>query len=388
MENRVAHGKNKKFQVYLAGPIVGYNEVQIHRWREGIKKSFGPSMDFIDPTENLLAYKERKYKFIRSDLDSIEQADGLLVNMWRESIGSALGLVHAHQAGRPVVVANPNHLHNRMLEFYADATEDTPWKAANALLNILRAEANWSVKKSGGRETEPFQRHKLMKSISAACLTVECDGIIIPRLVLPATIERLKKIDRKIKKELAVGDIRKTVMEILNELKNSSQVPGIDKVVNQWQKDKSPKKERRPSAHRQSPFDATKSRCLAKVKVASHGSHSTIWGTAKKQIADIPSPAARSVFEIIQQVPGITEIVLHRFNRQQSGAACEAEIFLSNTQFVIEGKLFDNKHGVKGTCQTFQVWIQFDDQKERILDDIQAGLQKQNLLKSGKDKAG
>ena len=153
--------------------------------------------------------------------------------MWRESIGSALGLVHAHQAGRPVVVANPNHLHNRMLEFYADATEDTPWKAANALLNILRAEANWSVKKSYGRETEPFQRQKLMKSISDACFTVDCDGIIIPRLILPGAIERLKKRDRKIKKELDIGDIRKAVMETLDELKDSSQVPDIDKVMDE-----------------------------------------------------------------------------------------------------------------------------------------------------------
>ena len=50
--------------------------------------------------------------------------------------------------GRPVVVADPNHLRNRTLEFYADAVTDTPLKAANTLLDLLRAEATW-----GGSQT-------------------------------------------------------------------------------------------------------------------------------------------------------------------------------------------------------------------------------------------
>ena len=134
------------------------------------------------------------------------------------------------------------------------------------------------------------------------------------------------------------------------------------------------------TAQNQPPFDATKSRRLARVKVASHGNHSTIWGKSINQLEQIPS-LARSVFEVIQQVPGITEILLRQFRKQRSGGSCEAEVSLSKTSFLIEGKLFDNKQSVKGTCQTFQVWIQFDAEKERILDDIQIGLKKQNLLK-------
>ena len=46
--------KRPKFRVYLAGPISGCNDDQMHRWRDQLKKDYGRDFEFIDPTGQLL----------------------------------------------------------------------------------------------------------------------------------------------------------------------------------------------------------------------------------------------------------------------------------------------------------------------------------------------
>ena len=100
----------RKSQIYLAGPIHGCNDAQIRRWRDSVKQKYGNQCEFLDPSENLLNQEASPAEVVEADIRAIESADGLLVNMWRESIGAALGVVHAHRRGQPVVVSDPNHL--------------------------------------------------------------------------------------------------------------------------------------------------------------------------------------------------------------------------------------------------------------------------------------
>lgn len=108
--------------------------------------------------------------------------------MWRESIGTAIGVVHASREGLPVVVADPNHLGNKTLDFYADVVTETPRGAAEVLLNLLRAEEGWSVQRPPEGSKELFERRKLADSIRAACRSTGRDGIIVSKLVLPRVI--------------------------------------------------------------------------------------------------------------------------------------------------------------------------------------------------------
>ena len=43
--------KRERFQVYLAGPITGCNDEQIHRWRDEVKAKYANDFTFIDPTQ-------------------------------------------------------------------------------------------------------------------------------------------------------------------------------------------------------------------------------------------------------------------------------------------------------------------------------------------------
>lgn len=366
--------KRQKFHIYLAGPISGCsNDDQVHRWREGIKNSqYKKYFDFIDPANlPLLRPDATGRQAVEEDLKAIKRADGLLVNMWRESIGTAIGIVHAHKEGRLVVIADPNNLNNRTLEFYADAVTDTPLKAANTLLDLLRAEATWKVVKRGSQR-ESFERHKLVLSIRTACRRAKCDDIIVPRLVLPAIIECLKKSTRRIGHALTTSDIDSAVVETLHVLETDPvHAETVKGVLVEWKNTVLNKKE---SFFKHRSSTAMPSSEM-KVDVASSKSHATIWGKAIKALEEIPSKDARNVLRTISVTPGITRIDLRHFNSGDSRSTCGASVTSSSTPFLIEGKLYDK--GKKGTIQTFQIRVQDDGEKDRIADDIKVALKKE-----------
>ena len=366
--------KRQKFHIYLAGPISGCsNDEQVHRWREEVKKECSKDFDFIDPAElPLLRPGATARQAVEEDLKAIKRADGLLVNMWRESIGSAIGIVHVHKEGRPVVIADPNNLNNRTLEFYADAVTDTPRKAAHTLLDLLRAEATWEVIKRGSLR-EPFKRRKLVISIRTACRRAKCDDIVVPRLVLPAIIDRLKKSTRRIEHALTTSDIDRAVMATLGDLETDPvHVETVKGVLAEW-KTTVQNKNVGFFKHQSSPTVPSSG---TKVDVASSKSHATIWGKAIKSLEEIPSQDARQVFRTISATPGITRIDLRQFSSRDSRSTCGAFVASSPTPFLIEGKVYDK--GKKGTVQTFQIRVQDDGEKDRIANDIKVALKQEN----------
>ena len=379
----------RKVQIYLAGPIHGCNDAQIRLWRDSVKRKYGNQCEFLDPSENLLNREASPAEVVEADIRAIESADGLLVNMWRESIGAALGVVHAHRRGLPVVVSDPNHLQNRILTFYADAVTETPLKGAKALLDLLRAESNWSVLTSGQRE-EPFNRHTLMAAIQGTCRDARRDDVVMPRLVLPEVIERLRRSERRMRRQLTSATIDETVREVLSELEADS-VHGEMAVgiLDAWHRRVTDRRSQRVpyddpilrgdggAGVAEPRLDLGVERRLpdTSVPVSCGGkSHATIWGTTVKRLDDIPSTDAREVLSSIASVPGITAINLGRFGHKESRNASMAMVVVSPTPFVIEGKLFDR--GVKGTMQSFQVRVQSDDAKETVATDIENELRK------------
>ena len=262
--------------------------MQRSRWRDTVKQKYSSKMTFLDPVDNLLDPAASPYAFVEADLQNIMEADGLLVNMWRQSIGTAMGVAHAYRHGRAIVVADPNHLENKMLTFFADAVAEAPLQAAKALLNLLRAERSWRVVKSAGRRDEPFERKKIMDAIRAACRDAERDDIVIPRLVLPRVIECLRAGDRKVSKAVTTTDIDSAVIDALKALENdASHADAVTGVLNAW-RDRDDGSGgvpgRRPIQAIGGPLPA------ARVPVSCGGkSHGTIWGNTIKRLEDIPS---------------------------------------------------------------------------------------------------
>ena len=362
-----------KFRVYLAGPMSGCNDVQMRSWRDTVKAGYGSKMTFLDPVDNLLDPEASPYEFVEADLKSIREADGLLVNMWQESIGTAMGVAHAHRHGRAIVVSDPNHLENKLLAFFADAVEETPLRAARALFNLLRAERSWRVVKSGGGTEERFERRKIMEAVRGACRDAKRDDIVIPGLVLSQVIERLRTSDRKINKSLTATDIDNAVTGVLSALESDTRhVDAANGVLSAWQDRRNRQAQRAGPERTRTDRDRMP---LVQVPVSSTKSHATIWGKTIKRIDDIPSPAARRIIGIIVAVPGITEIKLGPFGHKGNRRRCLALVSESKTPHVIEGKLFDE--GPKGTMQSFQVWVQSDEAKQSVMAEIESALRRE-----------
>ncbi len=383
--------KQRKFKVYLAGPISGCNRVQVRRWREEIEQKYDKDFECSDPSKYIYPNEidsseassgEKKTtpsQIVEADLSLIGKADGLLANMWRESIGTAIGIVHANLAGKPVVVADPNHLGSKTLAFYADRVEETPLKAATFLRKLLRTEAKWSVLKSSGR-VESFNRRKLMDAIRSACRNAKCDDVVGPRLVSSKVIGRLQESSRSLKEQFPTTQLDDVIREALKELENDFKA--IEGVLSTWER---LREEEQIGFPLQSPSSAAfqKPATQARVEISTGGrkNHATIWGKPVNQLRDIPSARARRVFEIIGETHGITRITLGPKGQgnKESRSSCKATVNTSKTLGVIEGKLFDPK-GAEGTMQTFQVRVQYESDKGAILKDIIKKLEEGDLL--------
>ena len=376
--------RHARFRVYLGGPISGCNETQRREWRQQVKEKYGSQLDFIDPTDNLVDRDALPYEFVQADLKAIEEVDGLLVNMWRESIGSAMGVMHAHRHGRPVVVADPNRLRQKMLEFYADEVVDAPLKGAHHLLDLLRAEGNWQVLKSGGKPEEPFQRQKIIEAVRSACRQARSDYIAGPGLVLPGVIRHLRRSTRRLKHSVTTSDINTAVMEILVKLEDdplaAGAIHGVREVWRTWMEEKrrlptGTTRLRQETARdgRAAPYD---SRDVA-LTITSPKSHATIWGKGVKKLEDVPSAKAREVLRTIRSVPGLTSITFGPFGRKGTRKHCQATVKASRTSCVIEGTLYDK--APKGTTQTFQVRVQHEHEKASIANEIERRLKEVGL---------
>ncbi len=373
-----------KFTIYLAGPISGCNDDQKHRWRNDVKKKYAKDFDFIDPCEGDPAgpggdaglRRTSQLHVVEADLEAIKRSDGFLANMWRESIGTTLGIVHANETGRPVVVADPNGLRHHMLEFYADAVEDSVLKAAKALRDILRAEA-WQVLKSGGR-LEEFKRRKIRWSVQQVCRQANTDDIGVPSVVLPKVIEILAKGGRRIDNAVASKDIGDAVLRVFKrmERKKERAFKGMG-LSSLWAYGLARPQGLAGSVAEPSPGSRIR------VQVYSPKAHSTIWGRRVGDVEDIPSRLAREAVRTIASVPGVTRVVLGQFSGKESRVACSADVLASDMQNVIEGRLFDR--GERGTMQTFKAYVQDDDMKPQVMTTITKALEQKKLWAGTRD---
>lgn len=361
---------SSKFLVYLAGPISGCSDIQKHKWRDDVKKKYAKDFDFIDPTEDMISRRSSPQEFVEADLGEIKRSNGILANMWRESIGTTLGVVHASRIGRPVVVADPNHLRHRMLQFHADAVVDSALKAAKALRDMLGAEASWKVRKSGGRQ-EAFARRKIIASVAGACRRTKNDDIVVPRIVLPEVIAELEKSDRWIDGAVTTTDIDNAIRTVFRrwERKRDLAFAGLTR---EWKRSLARKRNPRAAFVKEPRPEGA-----VRVDVSSGKSHSTVWGKAVRELGDIPSARARDIVRAIASVRGVAKIALRRFGHGESRADCCASIKASKEPFVIDGTLFDD--GPRGTWQAFQVYVQVHDERDGIIKSVVEALEAQGL---------
>lgn len=97
-------------KIYLSGPIMDEHEGAAREWREAAKRLLGDKFFLLDPMRR--NFKDREVdsanEIVRFDLQDVEDADLILVNYNKPSIGTSMEVFHAsHNLGKFVVAFSP-----------------------------------------------------------------------------------------------------------------------------------------------------------------------------------------------------------------------------------------------------------------------------------------
>jgi len=164
----------KLLNVYLAGPMTNCSERQKTVWRKRVKEALKTEFKCLDPTD-----PSAKKGALAVSAD-IEEADVVIANMWRESIGTTIGIVQAKRMGIPVILIDQHCLDSPILKSLAgDCIVHSEEAAINKLRNEIAPSLTGTiqvVKRSG--KAVPFDIKKLQKSLKSACLAAGVDDPI------------------------------------------------------------------------------------------------------------------------------------------------------------------------------------------------------------------
>lgn len=169
----------------------------------------------MDPTDE----KARKGALAVSA--DIEEADVIIANMWRESVGTVLGIVQAQRLGIPVILIDQHYLNNPILQSLADETVRTESAATNVLRDKIKPSLRPALSvtkklKSGKIASDPFNVRKLQRSLKSACTLAGIDDAVFCTLLLHRV--RRSIIETATKGMIRSDEIKRTIFAELDKL--------------------------------------------------------------------------------------------------------------------------------------------------------------------------
>jgi len=355
--------------IYLAGPIAGCNEAQMKVWRQSIKSQWGQKFNFIDPVDQYIN-QSKVQKAVEADIKAIESSDAVIANMWKESIGTSIGIFIARKKARPVVVIDKNNIRSPMLAYWANAVVGSEYDAIQYLLDWFKSQEKlvWVIKKSGKKEK--FDCEKIALSIQAASRAAEHEDIIASAEILPIVLNRLVAKRTSDQGEIKTSTIKEVVWEVLGELETDPErhmnFSGIRKAWEEYDLvrrgslqpviEEVEEEVRIFEMPREIPF-----RIGSKRKK----SHHLLWGKMKiETLHDVP-PSAKPIFREICCVEGISDIHFRNYGRGRYDGRCLAELSADKNPRKIKGSVYDK--GKECERQDFEITVEDAAKRDLIL---------------------
>lgn len=213
---------HRTYTVYLAGPITGCNKAQKEQWRNEFRDAVcrrRRDVEFKDPTE-----WGDDWAPLRETL-LLRSVDVVVANMWKESIGTTVGIMQAIDVGKPVVLIDPNYIDSKILRGLVNhEPARTVDEAAEQLDQILQSMRELQVVKTTG-ELAPFDKAKLVASIQTACGAAHVPEDMFAHVVSQLVLERLQSSTKE-GEPVPTTRIRDAVFEVLEGISVGAQWPG------------------------------------------------------------------------------------------------------------------------------------------------------------------
>ena len=97
-------------KIYLSGPIMDEHEGTAREWREAAKKLLGEQFYLLDPMRRKFVDREvdSSNEIVEFDLQDVRDADLILVNYNKPSVGTSMEVFYAaHNLGKFIVAYSP-----------------------------------------------------------------------------------------------------------------------------------------------------------------------------------------------------------------------------------------------------------------------------------------
>jgi hypothetical protein len=209
--------EQKSLIVYLAGPVSNCSAKQKTEWRHDIKKRLkGLGHNWFDPTDhaNWTPFRE---------MVQIDKSDVVIANLWRESIGTVVGIVQARRKGKAVILIDPNFIESFLLKEMVgeDYIVHSIEKAINKLQDFVlpQLSQHLKVKKSDG-SLEDFSLPKIVRSLNTVCANAHIDDAVLPDLVAREVGNLIRRSSRD--GCVSAAEIKLRVFEQLDQLARQS----------------------------------------------------------------------------------------------------------------------------------------------------------------------
>jgi transcriptional regulator NrdR family protein len=177
---------------YLAGPFHNCNDKQKTEWRKEIRQLLaGGGYKWVDPADHTSGWTPLK------EIVDIERSDVVIANLWKESIGTVVGILQAASSGKPVILIDINYLESHVLRDIVG--ENNVVRTVAAAFNKLDTEirhllrTDLQVEKNDGT-LQPFNRKKLQRSLNLVCSEAKVSDTLLPVLVSHRVSNILKTI--------------------------------------------------------------------------------------------------------------------------------------------------------------------------------------------------
>jgi hypothetical protein len=226
----------KLLTVYLAGPMTNCSERQKTVWRKRVKEQLKHDFKCLDPTD---PSAQKGALAVSAD---IEEADLVIANMWRESIGTTIGIVQAKRMGIPVILIDQHCLDSPILKsLVGDCIVQSEESAINKLRNEIAPSLTGTVQvmKHNG-SVVPFDIKKLQKSLKGACLAAGVDDpifhVLLSRRVHRAilTASDAAPIKTKTIRDRVFQELRNISLDSLGE-GDTKQVEHSNALLEAWE---------------------------------------------------------------------------------------------------------------------------------------------------------
>lgn len=197
--------------VYLAGPMTGCNENQKTHWRREMARTLKKlGYKVSDPTE------ATALKGAYAVTQDIAQSDVVVANLWKESIGTVLGIVQARRANIPVILIDRNYIDSPVLLELVDQTVRDETAAVNALGDLVDRHFRMvCVKKKNDDKPHAFKSEKLNNSIRAALFQTGCDDTVLISALLKQINREVLRCAKQADNTITTRQIKQIIFDSL-----------------------------------------------------------------------------------------------------------------------------------------------------------------------------